>query len=100
MKKKERGSYDFTCDGNVFCTVWKDNALVKTMSTVHTHEPLQYASRFKKGVTGRVALTQLLLIKKYNEGMGWSRPDGSINWFKSTKSCSKKVVVDPFRKCT
>ena len=64
MKKKERGSYDFTCDGNVFSTIRKDNALVKTMLTVHTHEPLQYALRFKKGVTGRVVLTQPFVIKK------------------------------------
>ena len=70
MKKKERGSYDYTCDGNVFCTIWNDNSVVRTMSTVHTHEPVQNASRFKKGVTGRIALTQPFVIKKYNEGMG------------------------------
>ena len=53
MKKKERGSYDFTSDGDVFCTIWNDNSLVNVMSTVHTHEPLQTASRFKKGVDTR-----------------------------------------------
>ena len=70
FKKMERGSYDFTCDGDVFCTAWKNNSIVKMMSTVHAHEPIQLARRFTKGVSGPVGLTQPLVIKKYNEGMG------------------------------
>ena len=67
FKKKPQGSFE--SDGYVRCTLLHDNSEVFVMSTIHTYQPVQNASRFKKG-QGVLKVLQPILIQRYNEGMG------------------------------
>jgi len=69
MKKKDRGSYDFVCDGTVFIVRWNDNNIVNVASNFLTHLPLQMASRRVKGQP-QTAVKQPLVVRQYNESMG------------------------------
>lgn len=68
LKKKERGHFDFTCDGKVHVTKWHDNSIVHVASTQFFHEPLKETRRW--GKTGLNTVPQPYSIHKYNQGMG------------------------------
>ena len=68
MKKRERGSYDYRCDGSVFVVKWNDSSIVSLASNVQGHQPEQTANRW----VGREVkhVKQPMLINRYNKGMG------------------------------
>ena len=69
LKKTERGTYDFRCDGNVYICKWNDNAVVSVATNYLSHLPLhQVRRRVKK--QSNVKVPQPHLICSYNEGMG------------------------------
>ena len=49
MKKRERGSYDYRCNGEIFVCKWNDNSIVNIASNHFTHEPVRKAKRYVKG---------------------------------------------------
>lgn len=69
MKKKERGYFDFVCDGKVYVAKWNENATVCVASNCLTHEPTHVVRRYVKPNPNQ-AVTQLHLIHQYNQGMG------------------------------
>ena len=69
MKKKERGYFDFVCDGKVYVAKWNDNATVCVASNCLTHEPTHVVRRYVKRNPNQ-AVTQPHLIHRYNQGMG------------------------------
>ena len=69
MKKTNRGSFDYRCDGKVFVCQWNDNSIVNIASNFCTHEPIQNAKRRVKKCSD-TSVPQPYLVKKYNEGMG------------------------------
>lgn len=68
MKKKGRGTFDYTSDGKVFFAKWHDNAIVNVCSNWETHLPIKKVKRRTKGATKEVE--QPNLINSYNKGMG------------------------------
>lgn len=69
LKKQNRGTFDYRCDGTVFIVKWNDNSVVTLASNCLTHEPLHTANRRVKG-NANVAVTQPHVVRRYNEGMG------------------------------
>lgn len=69
MKKKERGFYDFVCDGAVCVIKWKDNATVCVASNAFSHEPTHVVCRYVKPNPSQ-SVVQPHLIHQYNLGMG------------------------------
>lgn len=69
MKKRERGSYDFVCDGTVFIMKWNYNSIVNVASNFLTHSPVQMTSKRVKGQS-QTAVKQPLVVHRYNESMG------------------------------
>jgi len=69
MKKKERGSFDFVCDGTVFVVQSNDNSIVNVASNFLTHLPLQSASWRVKGQS-QTLVQQPFVVRQYNESMG------------------------------
>ena len=68
LKKKERGTFDFCSDGNVFVAKWHDNAIVTIASNWENHLPVRKVRRRVKG--GEKQVTQPHLVNSYNKGMG------------------------------
>jgi len=69
MKKEERGTFDYQCDGAVFMCRWHDNSVVTVASNYISHLPIQYIKRYSREKK-RVDLQQPNLIHRYNSGMG------------------------------
>ena len=71
MKKSERGTYDFRCDGTVYVVKWHDSAQVSLASNCQTHLPEQTANRRIGRELKKIPQPNLItLITKYNRGMG------------------------------
>lgn len=68
LRKRERGDFDYTCDGKVHVSKWHDNSIVHVASTHLSHEPLKDARRW--GKRGLNAVPQPFSVHKYNQGMG------------------------------
>jgi len=69
MKKKDRGSFDFVCDGTVFVVKWNDNSIVNVASNFLTHLLLQSASRRVRGQS-QTLVQQPFVVRQYNASMG------------------------------
>lgn len=67
MRKKERGSYDFTSAGGIEIVRWNDNSVVTLGSNAYGVEPLGNAKRWVKG-KGRQNITQPAVVAAYNHG--------------------------------
>lgn len=70
MKKLERGSFDYQCDGSVFLCRWNDNSVVTVSSNFCNHLPMQLTKRYSSKEKKKVDIQQPNLIHKYNTGMG------------------------------
>lgn len=70
MKKKERGEFDFRCDGDVYICRWNDNSVVTLGSNYSTHEPIGTTKRFSRSDKKRINVIEPNLVKHYNNGMG------------------------------
>jgi hypothetical protein len=70
MKKKERGFYDYCCDGEVFMLKWQDNLVVAIASNSYNHLPVQFALRYVSNSQSYEQVSQPNLITLYNKGMG------------------------------
>ncbi len=68
LKREDRGTYDFTSDGNVFALRWHDNAVVSLASNHLTHEPVMKTKRRTKRGTKEVDMPNI--VAAYNSGMG------------------------------
>ena len=69
MQKKNRGHFDYRCDGEVYICRWNDNSVVTITSNHQTHFPIAETRRRVKGAS-QCLVKQPHLIKQYNEGMG------------------------------
>ena len=69
MKKKEKGHFDFRCDGDVYIRKWNDNSIVHVASNHQSNEPICEAKRRVKGAQ-TATVKQPYLIHEYNRGMG------------------------------
>ena len=69
IKKRERGCYDYRCNGEVFVCKWHDNSIVNIASNHFTHEPVQKARRFVKK-KGKIEVPQPNMVCLYNKGIG------------------------------
>ena len=69
LKKSDRGTFDFRCDGNVYFCKWNDNAIVSIGSNFTSHIPLSHTKRRVKKDKD-CSVTQQILIKEYDIGMG------------------------------
>jgi DNA excision repair protein ERCC-6 len=69
LKKKERGTFDYRSDGEVFVAKWNDNSVVGIASNWQTHQPVGKVLRRVRG-RGQQEVTQPRLISSYNKGMG------------------------------
>ena len=49
MKKTERGTFEYRCDGDVFVCKWNDNSTVHVASNHRTHQPVRDAKCRSKG---------------------------------------------------
>ncbi len=45
IKKQQRGSYDYRCNGEVFICKWHDNSIVNIASNHVTNEPVHKVIR-------------------------------------------------------
>ena len=45
LKKSDRGTFDFCCDGNVYFCKWNDNAIVSIGSNFTSHILVSYTKR-------------------------------------------------------
>ena len=68
--KKDRGEYDFTCDGSVCLVRWSDNNVVTCISNFDSVNPVKKVMRHVKGKDGKVSVSQPLMIANYTSGMG------------------------------
>lgn len=68
MKKKDRGSFDYRCDGIVYVSKWHDNSIVSLASNWQSHIPVKEVKRRVKG--GSQLVPQPCLVRAYNKGMG------------------------------
>ena len=64
MKKKERGHFDFRCDGDVYICKWNDNSIVHVASNHQSHESICEAKRRVKGAQ-TATVKQPYLIHEY-----------------------------------
>ena len=69
MKKADRGTFDYRCDGDVYICKWNDNNIVHVASNHQTHEPVHDVRRRVKGAPN-TQVKQPDLIRQYNVGMG------------------------------
>ena len=69
MKKTERGTFEYRCDGDVFVCKWNDNSIVHVARNRQTHQPVRDAKRRSKGAQ-TITVKQPHLIHMYNAGMG------------------------------
>ncbi|RVE42918.1 hypothetical protein evm_012446 [Chilo suppressalis] len=70
MKKKERGYYEFSCQGDVVVVRWMDNSVVTVASTDHKVNPLGFADRYSKASQQKIKVPRPNLIAIYNQYMG------------------------------
>lgn len=69
MKKSDRGTFDYRCDGDVYVCKWNDNSIVHVASNHQTHEPIHDVRRRVRGAPNN-QVKQPDLIRQYNTGMG------------------------------
>lgn len=72
LKKKSRGSYDFTFDkqNEVLLVRWNDNSVVTVATNNGSIEPIVAAKRYNRKEKKKVAITQPNVIAEYNQHMG------------------------------
>ena len=70
MKKKERGNYDYRCNGRVVVCRWKDSSVVTCASNNLGVSPEARVSRYSRTAKEKVPTPQPHLLRRYNDGMG------------------------------
>lgn len=70
MKKKERGTFEYACQGDVIVVRWMDNSVVTVASTSYGVNPLGSADRYSKARKQKVKVPRPNLIGIYNKYMG------------------------------
>ena len=69
MKKNERGSFDFSSEGNLEIVRCNDNSVVTIGGNAYGVQPIGNAKRWIKG-KGKQNIQQPAIIAAYNRGMG------------------------------
>ena len=70
LKKRERGSFDYRCDGTVYVSKWNDNSIVHIFSNYSTHLPVRKCKRRVKGAArSRCNSASSLVLTLYNKRM-------------------------------
>ena len=93
MEKSKRGNFDYATDAKSGLTVvhWHDNNIIMQHSSKQggVTRP-QIAKRWSKAETKRVEITQLFMVKHYNQTMGGvDRMDHNVDKYRIS-ICSKK----------
>lgn len=72
IKKKDRGSYDFSFDNEqkILLVRWNDNSVVTVATNNCTVEPLVNAKRYNRKEKKTVSIPQPKVIADYNQHMG------------------------------
>ena len=68
LQNKERGIFDYCCEGKVIVAMWRDNAVVAISSNWETHEPVPQTIRRVRGAEQK-EFTQPHIIYSYNQEM-------------------------------
>ena len=70
LKKQDRGSYDYRCNGRVVVCRWKDSSVVTCASNNLSVSPEARVNRYSRTAGAKVPTPQPHLLRRYNEGMG------------------------------
>ena len=92
LKKRERGSFDYRCDGTVYVSKWSDNSIVYICSNYNTHLPVRKCERRVKGAA-RSRYNSASFLTDYNKEMAGVRFDGASPGFLQTNHSWKEVVL-------
>ena len=67
LQKRDRGAFDYCCDGNLYMCKWHDNAVVGIASNFFTHEPIHNTRRRVRNEPND-KVPQPHIIHAYNKG--------------------------------
>ncbi|KRZ16588.1 PiggyBac transposable element-derived protein 3 [Trichinella zimbabwensis] len=70
VAKKQRGFFDYKCDGNVYVCRWNDSSVVTLASNHSTHLPVGQTKRYSKKQRKRIDVAIPNIVENHNESIG------------------------------